>query len=213
MRKVLYLLIAGWLMSQPLAAQTEKMVIHLKSGQSVEYGMEEVDNIEIVSNLKKDPNASGVPGTVGEALDLGLSVLWSSHNLGATQPYDLGEKYSWSEPHLDAWGQGWRLPTEEEWRELYNKSNWSWAVFEGVSGRFVTGPNKCTIFIPAAGLNLDENTMVAGCVGIYWTADKLESAPSGIRPSACGIYFDSANIYRMDYKQSHLLSVRLVKDR
>lgn len=36
-------------------------------------------------------------GVVGEAVDLGLSVKWSSVNVGATNPQDAGSYYAWGE--------------------------------------------------------------------------------------------------------------------
>ena len=32
-----------------------------------------------------------------EAIDLGLSVLWSNMNLGATTPYEEGDYFAWAE--------------------------------------------------------------------------------------------------------------------
>lgn len=36
-------------------------------------------------------------GTVGEAVDLGLSVKWADHNVGATLPEESGNHYAWGE--------------------------------------------------------------------------------------------------------------------
>lgn len=85
---------------------------------------------------------------VAEIVDLGLSVKWSSWNLGATQAGDYGGYYGWGDatgtlttgdqtqyatnfagssiygdPHYDIaanlWKDKWRLPTEAEIMELY----------------------------------------------------------------------------------------------
>lgn len=36
--------------------------------------------------------------TSGDAIDLGLSVKWASHNLGATLPYEYGDLVGWGDP-------------------------------------------------------------------------------------------------------------------
>ncbi len=36
-------------------------------------------------------------GTTGEAVDLGLSVKWADHNVGATMPEESGNHYAWGE--------------------------------------------------------------------------------------------------------------------
>lgn len=42
-------------------------------------------------------HAATAGGSVGEAIDLGLSVKWASHNIGATKPSDYGCYFSWGE--------------------------------------------------------------------------------------------------------------------
>jgi len=49
------------------------------------------ESVLTVTQLKADPTA-GV-----EYVDLGLSVLWATCNLGATAPEELGDPYSWGE--------------------------------------------------------------------------------------------------------------------
>ena len=38
-------------------------------------------------------------GTVGQMVDLGLSVKWADHNVGAIVPEDFGNHYAWGEIH------------------------------------------------------------------------------------------------------------------
>ncbi len=42
-------------------------------------------------------NGNRPVGTVGDAIDLGLSVKWASHNVGARKPEDRGYFYAWGE--------------------------------------------------------------------------------------------------------------------
>lgn len=45
-------------------------------------------------------------GTVGEAVDLGLSVKWASWNVGASTPEGYGAFFAWGETEID-WGYDW----------------------------------------------------------------------------------------------------------
>jgi len=196
-----------------MEAQTEKVILHLKDGQTVEYLMDEVDYVELTA--PESSSGSTVPevgGTVADGIDLGLSVLWAEHNLGATDATDLGGRFAFDSSDIDTWGEGWRLPTDEEWEELYSKCEWHWVVRNGISGRLVNGQTSNAIFIPAAGVVLDEDVLINGCVGIYWTADTYEDEVVEAPAEATGAYFDSANIYRMEYPKANKFSVRLVKE-
>lgn len=39
-----------------------------------------------------------IGGTVGLAVDLGLSIRWASHNVGASAPEEYGGLYGWGDP-------------------------------------------------------------------------------------------------------------------
>lgn len=49
-------------------------------------------------------------------------------------------------------GDGWRMPTEDEMRDLVMKCSWSNYEYNGVQGYKVTGTTGNSIFIPKAGL-------------------------------------------------------------
>lgn len=85
--------------------------------------------------------------------------------------YTIEEEYSYNgnvdnkyilDPEDDAayvnWGPGWRMPTEGDLRELNEKCDWEVTTINGICGYRVTGPNKKTIFLPAAGGRMDEIT-------------------------------------------------------
>ena len=90
-----------------------------------------------------------------EYVDLGLSVKWATCNVGADNPEEYGNHYSWGEtstksnyssdnsvtrgknfsdiggnPTYDVarkqWGGTWRLPTMTEFYELLNENNCTW---------------------------------------------------------------------------------------
>ena len=115
-----------------------------------------------------------------QAIDLGLSVLWANCNIGAKQETDAGVYYSWGypkeevnhdhferyhtfvddlggisgtkyDPATNTYGDGWRLPTEKEIKELYAKCEWEWSEQTGGYGFYVKAPNGNAIFLPAGG--------------------------------------------------------------
>ena len=67
------------------------------------------------------------------------------------------------------WGTDWRMPTKEEWEELYQNSDITWTSQNGVDGRLFTGPNGNSIFLPTTGFRLDGELICLG-LGIYWSS-------------------------------------------
>lgn len=65
--------------------------IHFKNGQTIEYPSDKVEYVDF-SAKASDPTV-----TAGQVVDLGLSVYWSSCNLGAEKPEDYGDYYAWGE--------------------------------------------------------------------------------------------------------------------
>lgn len=72
-----------------LSAQTVN--VHFKNGQIIEYPSSNVDYVDF-SAKASDPTLS-----VGQVVDLGLSVYWASCNLGAEKPEEYGDYYAWGE--------------------------------------------------------------------------------------------------------------------
>lgn len=113
-----------------------------------------------------------------EAVDLGLSVKWASQNLDISSNTSIQGLYGWGDPTgcltgasgnyangintvisgteydvvTQAWGRVWRIPTKEEFQELYDKCTWKYEDKEGKKGFTVTGKNGNHIFIPILGL-------------------------------------------------------------
>ena len=77
------------------------------------------------------------------------------------------------EPTDDAatanWGADWRMPTKEEWKELFLKTTCVWTTQNGVDGRLLTGLNGNSIFLPATGFRLN-NELIGPGLGIYWSS-------------------------------------------
>ena len=89
------------------------------------------------------------------------------------------------------WGNGWRMPTKEEWQELYQNTTHTWTTQNGVNGRLFTASNGNSLFLPAAGCRYDSNLGSAGSYGLYWSGSLYSGHPSD------ALYFDfgSGNFY------------------
>lgn len=182
-----------------------------------------------------DPSSSGTSGTVDghNWVDLGLpsGTKWATCNIGATNPEDYGNYYSWGETTIkdgysgdsytyssnpttlpasaDAatanWGSGWRMPTEEEFNELKNNSTVTWTNQNGVIGCLFAGANGNSIFLPAAGC-CGSNLFDAGSRGHYWSSSIWTADQS----HAVSFYFYSGNHTTSNYNRSNGMTIRPV---
>ena len=157
----------------------------------------EKDTIKKVEEVKKaNPEVDGV--------DLGLSVNWATHNVGASAPHKVGyliplgnvtgtkksakhhyeEVSGASDIATVKMGKEWRMPTAEEMLELIDKCEWKQKTIKGVKGAQVTGPSGESIFLPAPGqctkleghldLEYDWQPNDVGTMGWYWCGKPLE---------------------------------------
>ncbi|MBR4974533.1 MAG: DUF1566 domain-containing protein, partial [Bacteroidales bacterium] len=142
---------------------------------------------------------------------------WATCNVGANSPEGYGDYYAWGEVETKSeyyesnsktygksmsdisgnstydvarakWGGSWRLPTEDEFKELRQKCKWEWTTINGKIGYKLTGPNGNSIFLPAAGHRLGSSLYGAGEYGYYWSSTPDESSDF----NAYGLYFDSS---------------------
>ena len=67
------------------------------------------------------------------------------------------------------WGDDWRMPTFEEWKELYYNTTSTWTTRNGVNGRLFTASNGNTLFLPAAGFRIGHEIFDEGTECCYWT--------------------------------------------
>ena len=116
-------------------------------------------------------------------LGLPSGLLWATCNVGANSPEEYGDYFAWGEietkeeytqgnsltygklmndisgnPQCDAatanWGGSWRIPTHDEFQELWQKCNWDWRIHNGVPGAIITSrTNSNYIFIPATSFS------------------------------------------------------------
>ena len=138
-------------------------------------------------------------------VDLGLpsGLLWATCNVGASMAEDYGDYIAWGETtpkdtytlenytysenpailpsNHDAatanWGSGWRMPTDEEWQELYNNTTVTWTTQNGVSGRLFTAANGNSLFLPAAGCRYLSSLYDASSYGYYWSSSLYTDNP------------------------------------
>ncbi len=67
------------------------------------------------------------------------------------------------------WGEQWRMPSDEQFEELYNYCTCHWTTLNGVNGRLYTGPNGNSFFLPAAGFRYNSTHYYAATKGYCWS--------------------------------------------
>ena len=87
------------------------------------------------------------------------------------------------------WGNDWRMPTQDEVKELVLDCTWSWTTKNGVCGYKVTGPNGNSIFLPAVGERFGTEVSRRDLCGLYWSGTLRERNSD----KAYYLYFDSGN--------------------
>lgn len=146
-------------------------------------------------------------------LGLPSGVLWARCNVGAIVPEDFGDYYAWGEievkdsynlsnsvtydvnlgditgnPKYDVarakWGDDWRMPTEDDCKELFENCTTEYIVQNGVYGKLVTGKNGNSIFLPSSGYRrgsslYDAQNEYSSLFGYYWTSTPTSSIFDG----------------------------------
>lgn len=74
------------------------------------------------------------------------------------------------------WGGGWRMPTIEEWDEMFQNTTSVWTSQNGVKGWRFTASNGNSLFLPAAGYYWDAELNAAD-LGVYWSVTLNEKYP------------------------------------
>ena len=146
-----------------------------------------------------------------EYVDLGLpsGTLWATCNVGASKPEDYGNYLSWDDGKKATakWGDGWCVPTKEQWEELSQYAQSNWTTWNGVNGRLYTAKNKGSLFLPAAGYSKDCDFSIRpiGTVGNYWSGSMGKD-----KRFADTFFFESVHDLVLAAKVDSGLSVRLV---
>ena len=73
------------------------------------------------------------------------------------------------------WGGEWRMPTNEELKELTENCEFNWTEINGVSGTKFTAKNGNFVFFPAAGYRYNSRiSNTVGINGVYWSSSLFE---------------------------------------
>ena len=65
-------------------------------------------------------------------------------------------------------GEGWTMPSEEQWVELHDNCNSVWTTQNGIKGKQFVGCNGSSLFLPAAGSCFGGGLDNVGVHGDYW---------------------------------------------
>jgi serine/threonine protein kinase len=168
-------------------------------------------------------------------LGLPSGTKWACCNLGASTPEQSGNYYRWGETNpfkegdtdaaypyknvdignniagtkYDAatanWGASWRMPTENQMKELMDNCTYKWTTLNGVEGAKVTGRNGGKLFFPASGPRISDGSLSnVGSNGYYWSASAFSSN------YGYSLYFDSGSWDRYGNPRAYGFPVRAV---
>ena len=68
------------------------------------------------------------------------------------------------------WGHSWRMPSSTQVEELLANCTSEWTTLNGVAGRRFYGDNGNSIFLPAAGMRIEDSLSYDGKSGFYWSS-------------------------------------------
>ena len=108
------------------------------------------------------------------------------------------------------WGAVWRMPTEQELKDLCGNCDWTWSTVHGVNGYIVCGRDgyaSNSIFLPCAGCGYGPSLFNVGSGGNYWSS----TPNSRFNFYAWRLYFDSSFHYASYYSRNYGRSVRPVQ--
>lgn len=182
----------------------------------------------VTVKVRKFPEiaASGV-------VDMGLSVKWMSCNLGADNPWELGDKYLWgglTPVEANGSADDWQspepkeiaatefdavynntdktrcLPTYNEYQELVNNCDREWVTYHGVKGNLVTSrKNGACLFFPA--MSDYKQSIAPQVMGAYFSGTK--GFGSSGRVYACQV--GNGTFYQTELYGYYALPVRGVE--
>ena len=94
-------------------------------------------------------------------------------------------------------GGNWRMPTNDDFKELVENTVNEWAEVDGVKGRkFINKNDKSKwVFLPAAGFCINGSLGGSGSYGYYWSS----SLVSSLVRYAYSMYFYSSSVLWQGY--------------
>ncbi len=133
-------------------------------------------NVEAEDDL---PSDGGDYYAWGETSSKSKGYSWSTYKWGTSS--DALTKYtstdglttleSSDDAATQAWGDGCRMPTQAECKELVEQCTWEWQEdYDGSQGYKVTGPGGLYIFLPSAGYRSSGSSVYNSESGFYWSS-------------------------------------------
>jgi len=125
------------------------------------------------------------------------------------------KSYSRAETHIltaaydvarQKWGDGWRMPTKDDFMELKENCTSERATVNGVSGYRYTGWNGNSIFLPDGDVKNGAN--LTSAIGTYWTSSRTPINQSQCQSGDC---FAPSGTVWSEYR-AYGLAVRPVND-
>ena len=212
--------------------------------QSVDLGLSVLwANCNLAAKLPRNYGALVAWGDTTGILFSGLGIgwndngyTWNTENYGGnTPPADI------SGGELDVvakyWGDGWRLPTLDEARELCEQCQWKLQTYGDIKWYEVIGPNGNSIVMPLAGIYGDDLSKAKSRFrvgpyyvnerGYYWTSTSCPTPSSteerghGVNKGVVTAWFfmfnsndgDDLAPRFMDYVRAYHMSIRPVHDK
>ena len=124
--------------------------------------------------------------------------------------YNDGDGLTTLLPEDDAatakWGSEWRMPTNEEQRELVEECQYQMTEVNGVYGAKFTGKNGNFVFFPAAGGRNGSAADPVGYYGTYWSSSLSEKGEDIAR----SLYFRENEAYWLNDGSDNGFPVRAV---
>lgn len=124
---------------------------------------------------------------------------WDTYKYGTDrtnlEKYNVKDGKTVLDPEDDAaivnLGEGWRMPTPAEIKELVDNCTWEWTTVNNVKGYKVTAKNGNSIFLPAAGVMFAKSPYYGGQYGYYLSNMLREGEESYVKMYAQGFSFQS----------------------
>lgn len=221
--------------SQALHVNAGNLTVEFTVNQQSEAGPQPTDYIDLnlpsgllwaKGNIVKDAQGNY---SMGNETDYGCYFSWGNiegHN--RDEGYDFGTSNSGPyastpgaqvsdnianndashDAALACLGSPWRLPTKEEFKELYDNTDREWTTIDGVRGwKFMKkSDHSVYVFFPAAGYGYDTSVSDVGTSGRYW------SSSWGTTTHAYYMLFYSSSVYpQLNGTRYYGFSVRAVR--
>lgn len=166
-------------------------------------------------------------------IDMGVSVLWADRNVGASEVYDYGINYNWGITDISGnskqsadfnptgksisggandiatvnYGNGWHIPTWDEYIELTNNCEIYTYTENGVSGYLLVSKiNNNKLFFP----NYKRNESFAGTENSVFASDEHPAYWTGSCLNGSGFVYYFVD-YKCAYNHNFRLPIRAVK--